>query len=120
MSLFSLGQLVDDNRDILLKKKKMYFIKEDELTLQGPRNKLDRLWDRPVYTKKISDNNFKPPITNAALVIKQEARKAHLINKKDTHTSQQAKTPISITFCTQFQDMNQLIEVNKYNMLVNK
>ena len=28
------------------------------------------------------------------------------------------KTATSNTFCTEFQDMNQLVEVNEYNMLV--
>ena len=81
-SHLSLGQLCDDDFDILLNKKKMYVIKEDELILQGTRNKLNGLWNIPVYKTKINDDNFKTSITNAALYIKQETIKLHATNKK--------------------------------------
>ena len=71
-SLLSLCQLFDDDCDILLNKKKMYVIKEDELTIQGARNKLDGLWDIPVYKTEIHTDNFKTSTTNAALYIKQD------------------------------------------------
>ena len=48
-SLLSLGQLCDDDCDILLNKKKMYVIKDKLLILQGTRNNLDGLRDVPVY-----------------------------------------------------------------------
>ena len=60
-SLLFLGQLFDNDCDILLNKKKMYVIKDKELILQGTRNKLDGLWDIPVYKKELNSNIFNPP-----------------------------------------------------------
>ena len=69
-SLLSLDQFSDYECDILLSKKKMYVIKDNELILQGTRKKLDGLWDIPVYKIEITTDNFKTPKTNAALYIK--------------------------------------------------
>ena len=53
-SLISLRQLADDNCTILLDREKIIAVKEDQIVLQGFRNKLDGLWDIPSYESKIS------------------------------------------------------------------
>ena len=117
-SLLSLVQLCDDDCDIRLNKKKMHVIKDKELILQGTRKKLDGLWDVPVYKTELSSDNFGTTTTNAALYIKQETRAAKLFNKPAINKKEQFKTSTSNTFCTEFQDMNQLVEFNECNMLV--
>ena len=104
--------------DILLNTKKVYFIKDDKLILQGTINKLGGLWDILVYKTEINTNNFKTPKTNAVLHIKQNTRKAQLINKTSNHISQKFKTPRSSTLCTEFRHINQLVEMNECNTLV--
>jgi len=64
----------------------------------------------------ISDDD----ITNPALYIKQESRTAYLINRPDNRTSQEIKTTSPRTFCNEFQDMNQIIEVNVCSLLVER
>ena len=83
-SLLSSGKLCDDNRDILLSKKKIHVIKDKELILQGTRKKLDGLWDIPVYKTELNSNNFGKPPTSAALYIKQDNRTTTIIRKPAT------------------------------------
>ena len=90
-SLLSLGQLCDDDCDILLNKKKMYVIKDKELILQGTRNKLDGLWDIPVYKTELNSDNFGKPPTSAALYIEQDNRTGTLINKPAAIKEKQVK-----------------------------
>ena len=56
-SLISLGQLCDDNCIVLLDKKNMYAIKEDEVLLQGKRNLPDGLWDIPIPKSTIDEKH---------------------------------------------------------------
>ena len=65
----------------------MYVTKDDELILQNTRNKLDQLWDIPIYKIEINTDSFKTPKTIADIYIKQDSRKIELINKTATHTS---------------------------------
>ena len=58
-SLVSLGQLCDDDCNILLHKKVMYAIKNNKIVLTGYRNPNDGLWDIPVGKEK-----FHPQIIN--------------------------------------------------------
>ena len=53
-SLISLGKLGDNDCVVLLNKKKVYAIKEDEVILQGTHKYIDGLWDIPI---KIYDTN---------------------------------------------------------------
>jgi len=80
-SLLSLGQLNDDDCDILLNKKKMYVIKDKELILHGTRNKLHGIWDVPGYNTELNSDNLGTPTLNTALYIKQDTRIVKLINK---------------------------------------
>ena len=47
-SLISLGQLCDNDCDVLLNKKSLFVVKDSELIMEGFRNKGDKLWDIPV------------------------------------------------------------------------
>ena len=58
-SLISLGQLADDDCTILLNKKKLFAIKEEQIVLEGYRNKVDGLWDIPIQKRTITENNFR-------------------------------------------------------------
>jgi hypothetical protein len=44
-SLISFGQLCDDDCDVLLRKKNCYVLKNNNIIMQGSRNKHDNLWD---------------------------------------------------------------------------
>ena len=52
-SLLSLGQLCDDGCQILLDKKALFVVKEDELVMEGYRNEGDLLWDIPVQNLEL-------------------------------------------------------------------
>ena len=86
---------------------------------QETRNKLDGLWDIRVYKKELDSDNFGKKPTSAASYINQDNRTAAIINKPATTKENQVKTSTSNTFFTEFQYMNQLVEVNECNMLVN-
>ena len=58
-SLILLGKLCDDNCTVILDKKRLLAIKEDEIILRGRRNYLDGLWNIPIQLpyRKITTNN---------------------------------------------------------------
>ena len=60
-SLVSLGKLCDDDMKIFLDKKILIAVKDDEIILEGQRNKYDRLWDIPVYKTCITQNSCMLP-----------------------------------------------------------
>ena len=97
----------------------MFVIKDTELILQGTRKKLDGLWDAPAYKIKLISDNLGTPTVNETLYIKQDTRITKLINKPATNKKEPFKTSTFNTFCTEFQYMNQSVEVNECNMLVN-
>ena len=49
LSLISLGKPCNDNRDVLLHKKSLFVVKNNELMMEGFRNKEHKLWDVPVH-----------------------------------------------------------------------
>ena len=53
-NLISLGQLCDDNCEILLNKNEMHAIKGNKVILKGYRNKTDGLWDIPIKKSAIT------------------------------------------------------------------
>ena len=85
-SLLSLGQLCDDDYEVLLDKKKLTAKNNNKKILHGYRNRSDGLWDiriphYEVYEREIqSDNLIKLP-THAAMYIGN--------NKSFTTTTQQ-------------------------------
>ena len=57
-SLISLGQLCDDDCDILLNKKILLAMKNKKIILKGYRNPNDKLWDIPIEKDLISPINY--------------------------------------------------------------
>ena len=66
-SLISLGQLCDDDCNVLLTKKTLLVIKNKEIVLQGIRNKCDGFWDIPVSKRTMSPTNYKLPPTHPGI-----------------------------------------------------
>ena len=55
-SLLSMGQLCDDDCNVILNKEKMTVIKNNRVVMQGKRNKQDGLWDVPFSNSKLHLN----------------------------------------------------------------
>ena len=66
-SLISLGQLCDDNCDVLLNKDSLFVVKNNELLMEGFRNQEDKLWDIPVRNPNILKSNTLTVPTHAGL-----------------------------------------------------
>ena len=66
-SLISLGQLCDDNCDILLNKKSLFVMKDNQLMMEGFRNKGDKLWDIPVRNPNLLRAKHKTKSNHAGL-----------------------------------------------------
>ena len=66
-SLISLGQLFDDDCDVLLQKQKMFVVKDKHIIMQGTRNSNDGLWDIPIYKTKLQHNNYPAKTTHTAI-----------------------------------------------------
>ena len=66
-SLISLGQLCDDNCEVLLNKDSLFVVKNNELLMEGFRNQEDKLWDIPVLNPNISKSKNLTVPTHAGL-----------------------------------------------------
>ena len=66
-SLISLGQLCDDNCDIILNKNEMCAYKNNKIILKGYRNHKDGLWDIPIKKTSITSKCCFAPITHPGL-----------------------------------------------------
>ena len=55
-SLLSMGQLCDDDYNVILNKEKMTVIKNNRVIMQGKRNKQDGLWEVPFSNSKLHLN----------------------------------------------------------------
>ena len=71
-SLISLGQLCDDDCNIILHKKVLLAVKNDEIVLKGYRNYNDGLWDIPVAKCTIAPTNYPSPPTHAGMYKSKE------------------------------------------------
>ena len=80
-SLISLGKLADDNCKILLDKKFLHAVKENEIVLSGIRNQNDGLWDIPVFKKDISPPNYILPTIHPSIYSSRNSSS----NYKSTH-----------------------------------
>ena len=77
-SLISLGQLCDDNCDILLNKNEMCAIKNNKIILKGYRNHKDGLWDIPIKKPPSHPTAANPPIhTHHCIPTEAPQRKIH-------------------------------------------
>ena len=91
-SLISLGQLCDDNCNVLLTKTHLYVIKNKKIILTGTRNINDGLWDIPIQRK--INNNYKIPPSHSAMYAAQSNTKCNSITMpvQVTQTKQQYKS----------------------------
>ena len=83
-SLISIGQLCDDNCDVLLNKTKLIAIKNNKIILQGIRNPFDNLWDIPVKKQHISPQNYQTPAIHPAIYPQRITKKS---SPKMNHTT---------------------------------
>ena len=65
--LSSIGQLCDNNCDVLLNKSHLIAIKNNKIILEGTRNPYDKLWDIPVTKQKIPPQNYQMLATHPAI-----------------------------------------------------
>ena len=75
--LLSLGQLCDDNCDILLTKSKLIAKKNNKIILTGSRNKTDGLWDVPMPQGPMLQNDT-APIQQANIILRKDKTKMEL------------------------------------------
>ena len=71
-SLISIGQLCDDSCTVLLNKRKMLAIKENQIILEGNRNYSDGLWDIPIYNKDIKKDSYPTPDIHPSIYISRK------------------------------------------------
>ena len=84
-SLISLGQLCDDNCQVLLTKKNIHIVKNNKIVIQGQHNMNDGLWDIPV--SQSPESTKLTPITNVAqpqqhklgVIIRKKQKKIDLV-----------------------------------------
>ena len=81
-NLISLGQLCDDNCNIILNKKEMCAIKNNKIILKGYRNLKDGLWDIPIKKSTITTQCCESPPMHPSLYPKRHP------NKNTTKTGQ--------------------------------
>jgi hypothetical protein len=101
-SLISLGQLCNDNCDIFLNKTKLFVLKNNELLLQGFRNKQDGLWDIPLPQPSTTLKNtnplpfplVKPPIQSASVILRKKQTNIDLV----TYLHAACFSPVKSTF----------------------
>ena len=74
--IISLGKLCDDSCDIVLNKKKIHAVKDNEVILEGIRKKLDGLWDILIPKTKIAGETYKTTQTNLAMYIQHTSKQA--------------------------------------------
>ena len=87
-SLISLGQLCDDDCEILLNKKRLYVVKDKDVILQGHRNYDDGLWDIPLNNESPLQASIVNPKTHAGL---------YTITGHRSHQSLRKKIPLPAT-----------------------
>ena len=83
-SLISIGQLCDDDCDVLLNKTKLVAIKDNKIILKGTRNYSDGLWDIPIYKRRISEQNYPDPSIHPGIYA---TNKLELANSLRVHHS---------------------------------
>ena len=113
-SLVSLGQLCDDDCVVLLNKRKMYAIKDDEVLVEGNRNITDGLWDIPISKNHIQENNYEEPRHHG---LSYDLPKTNAIIQSST--TEQPKED-DRNFFRIFYGLNKLIDVNECELLCNK
>jgi hypothetical protein len=101
-SLISLGQLCNDNCNVVLNKKKLFVFKDNKLILRGYRNNQDGLWDIPLpqpsstsSTSSFSNtNHIQYPISSASVILRKRQTNIDLI----TYLHAACFSPVKSTF----------------------
>ena len=99
--LLSLGQLCDDDCDIILTKTKLIARKNNNIILTGYRNKTDGLWDVPISQTPVLRNNTSK-IQRANIIIRKDKAKMELAQW--LHAS--CGSPVASTFITSIKNGN--------------
>ena len=66
-SLISLGQLCNDDCEILLNKTTILAIKNKKVILRGTRNPNDKLWDIPIQKREATNKNYTMPLIHPVI-----------------------------------------------------
>ena len=109
-SLVSLGQLCDDDCEVLLNKKKLTVSKNNKEILHGDRNRSDGLWDikipyYEVYKRKLQSDNFINPPTHAAMYIANNNSTTTTTVTQETNK----KSPIKYIFIDTFKGLEEVV-----------
>ena len=57
--MIAIGQVCDNNCDVILNKRRLVTIIVEKIILQGARNLNNGLWDIPVQKRRIEPHNYK-------------------------------------------------------------
>ena len=107
-SLISIGQLCDDECDVILNKRVLVAIKNKKVILTGIRNKYDKLWDIPIHKSTISPQNYSlPEIHPSIYSTRTKNDKENIV-----HSPSSFKTPSDVTFKTELNQYHDLIDHN--------
>jgi hypothetical protein len=113
-SLISIGQLCDDNCDVLLNKHHLVAIKDKQVILTGVRNPYDKLWDIPVQKQAITSRNFSMPAIHPSIYQAKIEDKKH-----KSHHPPRCK-PKKNTFIQELNQFNELIDHNILDNFLHK
>ena len=84
-SLISLGQLCDDDCTVVLEKRKMLVVKNNDIILRGARNQQDGLWDIPIQKTQLQSDKYRNPAQHGFL---------YFIRKTDSLKQPQRTKPV--------------------------
>ena len=116
-SLISLGQLCDDNCQILLTKKNLFAMKNEKLILQGYRNYSDGLWDIPVHNLKPLKANVIYPTPRS--IYKNDIILQPITKRKYWYTNKDKKrTEKQEPFKNIFRSFDDIIDLFEYDLAI--
>ena len=116
-----LGQLCNDDCEVLLSKKKLVVTKNNKQILHGDRNKSDGLWDIKIsyyeaYKIKLQSNNFINPPTHASMYIGNNNFTTKTTVTQETNNV----SPIKIIFINDFKGLEEVVATNECTYLVDR
>jgi hypothetical protein len=94
-NLISIGQLCDDDCNIVLNKKHLIAVKNNKIIMRGARNKADGLWDIPISKTKMTLNCCIQPTTHTGMyMLDSQLKRINTITKKHTSSIPQSKRAV--------------------------